>query len=296
MVVVPILATSEIPLRQRPCEPYRPPELLRPLHVLDFWELLGNQALTAQALQLHQSTVSRIVTGVSQQFRPRQRVDCRDDPSPLRYLRLACRAHRMGEGVLRLASDPLLQPLLEALPSLQPVPPRFRPIQEWVALIQAGVIDGALVPSPTLETGAPSPQPSWQGVQLFSLGMLDLQLVLPPGGSQEVLVPDAALAPLLHRQLIARQWSLRPLGPHRRQVQDWQQIALRRGLALPVAPALLPRSWLEQTQRTLVPLSPGLQMPLWLLMGQEAVVAGTVHQGISLLRQKLQQAVDPYPT
>jgi hypothetical protein len=290
---MPSLATSKIPLRQRPCDPYLPPELLRPLHVLDFWELLGNQALTAQALQLHQSTVSRTVTAVTQQFRPRQRGDSRDDPSPLRYLRLACRAHRMGAGVLRLASDPLLQPLLEDLPSLQPVPPRFRQIQEWVALIQAGVIDGALVPSPSMETGAPSPQPSWQGVQLFSLGMLDLQLALAPGGSQEVLVPDAALAPLLHRQLIARQWSLHPLGPHRRQVQDWQQIALRRGLALPVAPALLTRTWLEHTQRTLVPLSPGLQMPVWLLMGQEAVVAGTVLQGISLLRQKLLQAVDP---
>ena len=58
----------------------------------------------------------------------------------------------------------------------------------------------------------------------------------------------------------------------------------------------MPRTWLKQTQRTLVPLSPGLQTPLWLLMGQEAVVAGTVHHGISLLRQKLQQAVDPYPT
>jgi hypothetical protein len=287
MVIQSSPAASDVPLDKHSRAAYRPPELLRPLHVLDFWELIGNQALAGEVLQLHQSTVSRIVTAINQQFQPQRRAAGLLEPNPLRYLRLAARAHRMGEGVLRLASDPLHQALLDGLPLLQPVPPRFRPIAVWVELIQQGVIDGAIVPAPM--PAAPGAWPPWAGVRLVELGALELQLALARGGRRTVLVPDAGLAPLLHHHLLQQQWPLLPLGPGWRDSQDWQQMAQRRGLALPVAPALLHQRWLHQTQRTQEPLSPPLLSPLLLLMAEEAAVGHTVQEGEGHLCRRLQR-------
>ena len=273
--------------RQR--KPYQPPELLRQLHVLDFFELMGNQALAGRALQLHQSSVSRIVTGLSQQFDLNRISDRSDEPDPLRYLRLAYRAHRMGDGVLRLASDPLFQPLLEGSTSLQPVPPSFRPIVEWVELIQQGVIDGAIVSAAPPQISAREERPSWQGVRWIDLGQLELQLARAHADHRVVLVPDAEQAPLLHHQLLERQWILRPLGPSRHDRQGWQDIAARLNLALPVAATLLSRQWLLRTQRSLEPLTPRLLVPLWLLMAEEAAVNSTVQLEVSRLQRRLQQ-------
>ena len=289
MVFLPSLRPTASQQGEADSPSYRPPDLLRSLHVLDFWELLGNQSLAAQALQLHQSSVSRIVTDVSQQFKLRCRTTALPSPHPLRYLRLAYRAHRMGEGVLRLATDPLLQPLLDGLPSLQSVPPRFRSIQAWVGLLQEGVIDAALVLAPDLEPVPPGPARPWDGVGRCELGCLELQLAVVPGGSREVLVPELAQAPLLHRQLSQRQWRLRQFGVRREPAQAWQESAERLGLVLPVIPSLLPDGWLTHSARSLEPLSPPLRVPLWLLSGEEAMVSSTLHQGVGRLRQQWQK-------
>ena len=291
MVFLPSLGPTASQQGEADRPSYRPPDLLRSLHVLDFWELLGNQSLAAQALQLHQSSVSRIVTDVSQQFKLRRSSAERPSPHPLRYLRLAYRAHRMGEGVLRLATDPLLQPLQDGLPSLQPVPPRFRAIPEWVGLLQEGVIDAALVLAPNLEPVPPGPSSPWDGVRRLELGWLELQLAVVPGGSREVLVPELAQAPLLHRQLSQQQWSLRPVGARRDQTQAWLEGAER--LVLPVIPSLLPGGWLAHSGRSLEALSPPLLAPLWLLTGEEAMVTSTLHQGVARLRQQWQQQPIP---
>ncbi len=284
------LASNVTPSPARQSMPYRPPELLRQLHVLDFFELMGNQALAARVLQLHQSSVSRIVSGLAQQFDLNRNSDGCEVPDPLRYLRLAYRAHRMGDGVLRLASDPLFQPLLEGSSSLQPVPASFRSITEWVGLIQQGVIDGAIVAAPPPEQWEGEERPSWRGVRWIDLGQLELHLAIAAADDQVVLVPAAEQAPLLHRQLLERQWTLRSLGPRRHDRQDWQEIAARLDLALPVAASLLPQQWLLQTKRRLQPLTPPLLAPLWLLMAEEAAVNSTVQHEVCRLQRRLLQS------
>ncbi len=281
--------STAIPSRERQRMPYRPPELLRQLHVLDFFELMGNQALAGQVLQLHQSSVSRIISGLSQQFDLYRNSNDTDGPDPLRYLRLAYRAHRMGDGVLRLASDPLFQPLLEGINSLQTVPPSFRPISEWVGLIHQGVIDGAIVAAPPPEISAPEERPTWQRLRWINLGQLELQLAMAHAEHRVVLVPDAEQAPLLHRQLLERQWMLRSLGPRRQDRQDWQEIATSLDLALPVAATLQPSQWLLQTQRSLEPLTPPLLVPLWLVMAEEAAVHSTAQDAVCRLQRRMQQ-------
>lgn len=289
MVNFPCLATTDPQLREYQRVPYQPPELLRELHVFDFFELMGNQALAGRALQLHQSSVSRIITGLSQQFDLNPNRESDNEPNPLRYLRLAYRAHRMGDGVMRLASDPLLQPLLAGHSTLQPVPPRFRPIMEWIGLIQQGVIDGALVMARAPEMGAPDERSAWQGVRWIDLGSMELQLAIADRDQRVVLVPDADQAPYLHDQLLERGWALHLLGPRRRNQQDWQQIAASHGLALPVAASLLPRQGLLQTHRSLESLTPPLLAPLWLLMAEEAAVNSTVQRESCRLRRRVQQ-------
>jgi hypothetical protein len=48
---------------------YAPPEPLEPLHILDLLELSGSQPKAARALAMHQSTVSRSVAMMNDQFR-----------------------------------------------------------------------------------------------------------------------------------------------------------------------------------------------------------------------------------
>ena len=104
---------------------------------------------------MHQSTVSRSVQSLRDQLKlqPRQgSAVCRHSHNDcLGHLRLAYRAHRLMEGVLRIGTDVLHQPLLQPLRGVQQVPPRFRSAEHWGELISHGLLDGALVSSLALE-------------------------------------------------------------------------------------------------------------------------------------------------
>ena len=132
--------------RQRPA--YTPPEPLEHLHGLDLLELTGSQSKAARALAMHQSTVCRSAALMGEHFR----LQPRRGTGVLRYgsneslelLRLSYRAHSLMDGQLRVATDPLHQPLLAGMVSVQAVPPKFRLSSEWAQLLSQSVIDGAL--------------------------------------------------------------------------------------------------------------------------------------------------------
>jgi hypothetical protein len=134
--------------RQLPAyTPPEPLEHLEHLHVLDLLELTGSQSKAARALAMHQSTVCRSAALMGEQFR----LQPRRGTGVLRYgsneslelLRLSYRAHRLMDGQLRVATDPLHQPLLAGMVSVQAVPPKFRLSSEWAQLLSQAVIDGA---------------------------------------------------------------------------------------------------------------------------------------------------------
>ena len=101
-----------------------PPPPLADLHILDLLELTGSQFKAAEVLTMHQSTVSRSLRMMSQQFhlqRQRGTTACRyGNNESLHLLRLSYRAHRLMDGLLRIATDALHQPLLHGLGRLQP--------------------------------------------------------------------------------------------------------------------------------------------------------------------------------
>jgi hypothetical protein len=99
---------------------------LEDLHILDLLELAGSQYKAGAALAVHQSTVSRSLRLMQQQFRlvsGEGSAICRyGHNSCLQYLRLAYREHRLMEGLLRIGTDPLHQGLLDGMAIVQQVP------------------------------------------------------------------------------------------------------------------------------------------------------------------------------
>ena len=94
-------------------------------------------------------------------------------------------------GQLRIATDPLHQALLAGLLSVQAVPPRIRPSQEWAQLLSQALIDGAIVSSwchPRVL--ARECLPSWSGLITVPLGTLPLQLVSHPRGQLPVFAVE----------------------------------------------------------------------------------------------------------
>lgn len=61
----------------------------------------------------------------------------------LKRLRQSYRAHRLMDGQLRIAADPMHQHLLTAMTSVQAVPPRIRLSSDWARLVEQAVLDGA---------------------------------------------------------------------------------------------------------------------------------------------------------
>ena len=61
----------------------------------------------------------------------------------LKLLRQSYRAHRLMDGQLRIAADPLHQHLLAGMTSVQAVPPRVRLSNDWARLVEQAVLDGA---------------------------------------------------------------------------------------------------------------------------------------------------------
>jgi hypothetical protein len=266
--------------RQLPA--YSPPEPLEHLHVLDLLELTGSQSKAAQALAMHQSTVCRSAALMGEQFR----LQPRPGASVLRYgtneslqlLRLSYRAHRMMDGQLRIATDPLHQPLLAGMVSVQSVPPKFRHSGEWAQLLSQALIDGAIVSSWCHPRAVSAPRPpSWSGLATVPLGVLPLQLFIPAPLSagetapRRVLLPKRAVTPLLHEALSWHGFQLeeQPLSCH--DLPAWLKRMRDRQLALPLGPGLLDPGWIEAQGLELHPDQPPLLEQLWLLLPEGRV-------------------------
>jgi hypothetical protein len=270
---------------------YVPPTPLQDLHILDLLELAGSQYQAGAALAVHQSTVSRSVQLMRQQFRlvPAEgsAATCRYGHNTcLQYLRLAYREHRLMEGLLRIGTDPLHQSLLQGLEVVQQVPPRFRHGHRWAELVRLGLLDGAIVSSFSL--GGPLPvdgRPTWDGLTALPLGQLHLQLVATAQRTRGVLLPRKLAAPGLHQTGKRLGWEVweQPLACH--EPAAWIKRAHDRQLAMPICAGLLDAAWLAAHK--LVPLAqqPPLPERLWLLLPQGAVNSQAARLSLRVLRQ-----------
>ncbi|PSB38489.1 hypothetical protein [Aphanothece minutissima] len=285
---------SATPL-SRVASPYRPPMPLEDLHILDYLELAGSQARAGAALAMHQSTVSRSLRLMQQQFRlvpERGSPVCRHGHNPcLHHLRLASREHRLMEGLLRIGTDVLHQSLLAGLAGVQPVPPRCRSGDHWAGLVGHGLLDGAIVSAFSLPQPLPPGEvPRWDGLRALPLGRLNLQLVAAAPGARRVLLPPRGAAPLLHQAVTARGFAVEPQPAACQEPAAWVKRALDRGLALPLCPALLGPGWLaDNGLETLAEPSP-LVDQLWLLLPEVAVNTNPARQCLRRLRMEIRSA------
>jgi hypothetical protein len=266
---------------------YTPPSLLQDLHVLDLLELAGSQAKAGLALAMHQSTVCRSLRLMQQELRLQPATGptvCRHGHNDcLHHLRLAYRAHRLLDGVMRIGSDLLHQPLLEPLAQVQQVPPRFRSAEQWVELIRHGLLDGAILSSLALELRLLSGKvPRWEGIGAKPLGTLGLQLMADAPDRRRVLLPNRPTAPGLHQAVSAAGLSIEIQPTACQEKAAWLKRSRDRQLALPLSPALMEQTWL--TNSGLVPLQeqPPLIEQLWLLLPE---AGGSHNAALQVVRQ-----------
>jgi hypothetical protein len=270
--------------------------------VLDLLELTGSQTKAARALAMHQSTVCRSAALMGEQFRlqPRRGASVLRYGSneSLRLLRLAYRAHRLMDGLLRVATDPLHQPLLAGLVSVQPVPPRFRSSRQWALLLKQGLLDGAIVSSwchPRLLTG--ERPPSWTGVITLPLGVLPLQLVSHPPATavatapRRVLLPCRSITPLLHETMACHGFQVEQQPNSSQDLPSWLKRMGDRQLAMPLCPGLLDPGWIQAQSLVPHPEQLCLMEQLWLLLPEGLVGSSReARQLIRTLRQRVEQA------
>ena len=216
----------------------------------------------------------------------------------LRLLRLAYRAHRLMGGQLRIATDPLHQALLAGLVSVQEVPPRIRPSQEWAQLLSQALIDGAIVSSwchPRVLAG--ERLPSWSGLITVPLGTLPLQLVSHPPATAEptsrrkVLLPRLNVTPLLHEALAWHGFQVEQQPISSQDVPCWLKRMHDRQLAMPLCPGLVDPGWIEAQGLVPHPEQPHLIEQLWLLLPQGLVGSSReARHLIRTLRQRVEKA------
>ena len=293
---------AALPSRRRHGPSYAPPVPLEHLHVLDLLELTGSQPKAARALAMHQSTVCRSAALMGQQFRlqpGRGASVCRyGSNESLRQLRLAYRAHRLMGGQLRIATDPLHQPLLAGMLSVQAVPPRIRPSQEWAQLLSQALIDGAIVSSwchPLVL--AVERLPSWSGVITVPLGTLPLQLVshLPTTAEattpRKVLLPRRHVTPLLHEALAWHGFQVEQQPISCQDVPSCLKRMQDRQLAMPLCPGLVDPGWFQTQSLVAHSEQPQLSEQLWLLLPQGLVGSSReARHLIRTLRQRVEKA------
>jgi len=275
--------------------------MLLNLQVLDLLEISGSQMRAARSLSMHQTTVSRSYWDLAEQFRLQPsrgpRKVCRwGSSSSLRFLRLACRAHRLEDGRLRLATDALHQSLLDGLVGVLQVPPCFHTAADWATLVAQSVIDGAIVSSLCHEQPLPANRlPRWPGVRVVPLGSLPIQLVCHTSWAYlwegDVLLPSARVMPLLHQQIEASVSSLERPSRAWQDPKVWLQQLKERPLALPVCPALAPRSWWQEQGLMAVAEQPTLRERLWLLLPDDLEVPRMARATLRLLQRQVNRAV-----
>ena len=299
---VPIQRSAAVvPRGGRRRKAYRPPDMLLNLHVLDLMEVSGSQMRAASALSMHQTTVSRSYWDLAEQFRlqPERgpRKVCRWGLSTsLRFLRLASRAHRLEDGRLRLATDALHQVLLDGLPGVLQVPPCFHPAGDWATLVAQGVIDGAIVSSLCHDQQLASGElPRWPGVKVQPLGTLPLQLVVHQRWAdvweEHVALPAAQVIPLLHRQLEPCIENLERASRAWQDPQAWLEQLHLRPVAVPISPALAPRSWWQEQGLVPVAQQLSLQEQLWLLLPEDLQAPAEGEATLRVIQRRAFRAV-----
>jgi len=266
---------------------YRLPALLGPIDVVDLLELCGTASATAGAMGLSQPTVSRRYSALASdlglrrwgQSGPQQLLY--GDTTFLRLLRQAYQWHRLEAGLVRLAANPCQELLLEGLPADPRLPLRFRQPGSWRRLLEAAIIDGALLSSLDLEllhpglAGDGQAPVGWGAGLLWPLPAWPLGLWLPPtaagppacGG--DVLLPPEAGAPGLAALAKQRQWRCRHASQRCRRPATWASWMQQQQL-----PALTTAGWAGSLAPLLPgwrwsPLAGGEQERLWLLLASE---------------------------
>jgi hypothetical protein len=274
---------------------YCPPAPLEDLHILDFLELAGSQSKAGIALAMHQSTVCRSLQLMQHQFRlePSQgSMVCRHGQNAcLHHLRLAYRAHRLMEGLLRIGTDVLHQSLLMGMEGVQLVPPRFRSGEHWAELVRHGLLDGAIVSSFCLEKPLLSGQaPPWDGLGALPLGHLSLQLVAPTPSTRRILVPRKAATPLLHQELKCHGFAVEQQPKACQEPAAWIKRARDRELAMPISAVLQGTAWTKASGLEPLAEQPPLIEQLWLLLPQGAVNTNAAQQCLRRLQVQIAKA------
>jgi DNA-binding transcriptional LysR family regulator len=192
----------------------------------------------------------------------------------------------------------LHQALLTGMLSVQAVPPRIRPSQEWAQLLSQALIDGAIVSSwchPRVLAG--ERLPSWSGLITVPLGTLPMQLVCHPPATasdsapRKVLLPRRNVTPLLHEALAWYGFQVEQQPISCQDVPSWLKRMHDRQLAMPLCPGLVDQGWIQA--QSLVPHleQPHLVKQLWLLLPQGLV--GSSREArllIRTLRQRVEKA------
>jgi hypothetical protein len=266
--------------------PYRSPRLFADLNLLDLLELSGSGVRAAPLLNLSQPTVSRRQRKLQQDLGLRESTTLRQgDSACLRLLRRAAKRHRLEAGVWRMGGDGWCFDPGIGHEQVLPVPPRFAALQDWHALVEAHVLDGAVVSGYELRLAMPTLSPQqmhpvrWQSCIAVPLLQIPL-LVLGTAERQFSGLPHAAvrawstvLMPPLHTcgglAMALRQQQLRPvhLSPEQHGCRPWLA-ALNNVAELALATPL----WHHQLQGcspvplTLQPLPRPLTLDLWLLV------------------------------
>ena len=268
--------------------PYRSPQLLADIDLLDLLELAGSTVRAAPLLKLSQPTVSR---------RRRRLVEelglaassslTQGDGACLRLLRRAAQCHRLDAGVWRLGGDGwCLDPAMDPA-TLLAVPQRFAPLSHWQGLVEAHVLDGAVIDGHGLRLVAAGVEPStegsisWLGCLAVPLAEVPMTLLArrDPTAStasplepwQEVQMPALSSCSALAMEV--RQRQLLPVH-HDRAGSDprpWLDLLLPAGaltLATPLWQRQLQRSSMEPLQAIALPRP--LHTDLWLLVHRRA--------------------------
>ncbi|WP_411869223.1 hypothetical protein [Vulcanococcus limneticus] len=271
-----------------PAQRYRLPDLLQDIRLLDLLELSGTTLQASRLLSMSQPTVSRRYRALARDFgletnRRRLRGCCYGSTNTMRLLRLGCRTHRLEDGVARIGTDLLRQPLLDGLPWLLSSPPRFRAVASWLELVREGVLDGALISGLELDGVA---ELQIEELELVPLGGLQLLLAALATGQMDpcadrppVLVPHRGVAAGLQRALQQQGLVLRSAGNGCHHTAAWVQRLGGGELAMTMADLDAGEAW-PPLRRMALPQP--LLDPLWLALPadwrEQAVLATTVEQ------------------
>lgn len=144
--------------------------------------------------------------------------------------------------------------------------------EQWVALLQHGLLDGTILSSFSLAKPLdPGQEPAWAGIAAVPLGSLCLQLVAQAGHRRRVLLPRQTAMPLLHQALEGHGYELEQQPQACQEPEAWLKRARDRRLAMPVCSELLGRRWLKTNRLELLEEQPALNEQLWLLLPQAAL-------------------------